>query len=144
MCGAGGRDPASAGQSGCRRAFFQHFIEHCFWTTRHCESFGEDHDRSSRRIHVDSADTRFAGTQRLAIGLVIGRRTRSDGNPDSGAGARSFTCSHRGITRCESVGVRLLVEATSGQLDRLRLLFRLTGLLLMNNASFFLRFLFRL
>ena len=105
MRGSCSRDPASARQSGCGSAFFKHSIEHCFWTTRHRESSGEDHDWSSSSIHVDSADTRFARTQRLAIGLVIGRRTSADSNPDSGASATSFTSGPRGFTRRESVGL---------------------------------------
>ena len=111
MLGSCSCDLAATWQGRCGSALFQHSVEHSFRTTWHGKSFGKDHDRSRSRVHVDRAHARLADTQRLAIGLVIGRRTSPDGNTDAIASATSFTGSTRGFTRSESVGSLIVFES---------------------------------
>ena len=96
-------DPAATRQGRCGRAFFQHFIEHCFWTTRHREPFGEDHDRSSGCVHVDRAHVGIADADRFTIGVAIRECTRGNTNACSNTDAGSFASSARGFTRGKPV-----------------------------------------
>ena len=105
MLHPGGGDSSTAGQSGCGRTLLQQRLEHRFWTTRHGEPPGEDHDRRGGRVHVDRTDAGSADPDRLTICVgVASRGTGACINPDSSADATSFTGGASSITCCEQVG----------------------------------------
>ena len=99
---AGSGDPAPARQGRCGRTLFQYSIEHCVRPAWHGKPLGQDHDWSRGGLHVDRTHARLANAFRLPIRVAI--RNRAGSNPDSVAGAATFTRSTRSFTRGESVG----------------------------------------